>query len=211
MNISGMDYPDQVANNHLAEPTYIQTVDALLYCWNKRTTCTALIKLTVIMYLFCCPPTGIISHRTCLYACPPPSPPHESHWEPQHPCEQLCVRHITETQKTKYWTHTTMQTTATVSQVGMQVVWLGYRTPSLLLNTNHSRFLTLLAQSTSSSLLPAMLTLSLELILRSHYSFTPHILLKLWAGISHLPWPGPGVVRSTPSLASSLTQVIPKA
>lgn len=26
MNISGMDSPDQVANNHLAEPMYIQTV-----------------------------------------------------------------------------------------------------------------------------------------------------------------------------------------
>lgn len=66
MNISGMDYPHQVANNHLAKPTYIQTVDALLYCQDKRTMCTALIKLTVITYLFCCPPTGTISQRTCF-------------------------------------------------------------------------------------------------------------------------------------------------
>ena len=71
MNISGMDYPDQVVNNHLADPVYIRIVDALLYCQNKRTMCTTLIKLTVIMYLFCCPPTGIISQRTSLYDCVP--------------------------------------------------------------------------------------------------------------------------------------------
>lgn len=71
MNISGMDYPHQVANNHLAKPTYIQTVDALLYCQDKRTMCTALVKLTVIKYLFCCPPTVTISQRTCLHDCVP--------------------------------------------------------------------------------------------------------------------------------------------
>lgn len=71
MNISGKDYPDQVADNHLAGPMYLQRVDALLYCQNKRTMCTALTKLTVIMYLFCCPPTGIISQRTLWYDCPP--------------------------------------------------------------------------------------------------------------------------------------------
>lgn len=35
MNISGKDYSDQVANNYLAKPMHIQTVDALLYCQNK--------------------------------------------------------------------------------------------------------------------------------------------------------------------------------
>lgn len=66
-----------------------------------------------------------------------------------------------------------MQATTTVSQAGSRVVWLGYRTPCLLLlNTNHSRFLLLLAQATSSSLLPTALTLSLELPLQSHRSFT---------------------------------------
>lgn len=44
MNISSKDYPDQVDDNHLAGPTYIQTVDALLYRQNKRTMCTALTK-----------------------------------------------------------------------------------------------------------------------------------------------------------------------
>lgn len=74
---------------------------------------------------------------------------------------------------TKYWTYVTMQATTTVGQMGTQMVWLGYRTPSLLLlNTNQSRFLTLLAQSTSISLLPTVLTLSLELPLQSHHSFT---------------------------------------
>lgn len=42
-------------------------------------------------------------------------------------------RHITESQKTKYWMYVTMQAITTVSQVGTQVVRLGYRTPSLLL------------------------------------------------------------------------------
>lgn len=36
MSISGMDYPDQAANNHLTEPRYTQRVDALLYFQNKR-------------------------------------------------------------------------------------------------------------------------------------------------------------------------------
>lgn len=35
MNISGKDYSDQVANNYLAKPMYIQTVDAWLYCQSK--------------------------------------------------------------------------------------------------------------------------------------------------------------------------------
>jgi len=149
MNILGMDYPDQVANNHSAEPTYIQTVDALLYCQNKRTMCTARIKLTVTMDLFCCPPTGIISQRTGLYDCVhtwvalgTPA----SLWTAMHGARHWIP-------KMKYWMYITMQATTTASQVGMQAIWLGYRTYSLLrLSTNHSRFPVLLAQSTTSSL-----------------------------------------------------------
>lgn len=97
-----------------------------------------------------------------------------------------------------------MQATSTVSQVGMQVLSLGYRTPSLLLlNTNHSRFLTFLAQHTSSCLLPTALTLSLEIPLQPHHSFTLTLCLSfelelltcpdqrlVWAG-PHCPWPLP--------------------
>lgn len=72
----------------------------------------------------------------------------------------------------------TMQATTTVSQVGMKVVWLGYRTPGLLLlNTNCSRFLMLWAWSTSSSQLHRTLTLPLKLRLQSPHSFTPMLCL----------------------------------